>query len=525
MAKKKIVKKSKEEREADDRMLMEQYRAATSEMKEIGLTKEQIESQIRKKGKFTKEELERVEELKKIEEEKFDIKNFFENPDKLQGFIPNRLGNVIKSMFYFKTPRDTQEIYFYNDGGYLPQGDTKIRETIRKILGDKTKDFCVKETISSIRETTYIDRKEINKHKNYLCLKNGLFNTDIMKLEQHNPDIITTVKLPITYDPKANCPKWKEFISDVAYPEDQPVLQEFFGYCLYLDYFIRSIFVLVGDGGNGKTVFMKVLESFLGVENISGVSMQDFSKDRFAKARLFGRLANICDDLPAKTIYDTGVIKQLTGGSLIEAQHKFKARFNFTNFAKVIFATNKLPEIKDRSRAIWDRIKTITFPYEFVDNPTESYQKKKIPRDKFLKQLTSPQELSGMFNWAVDGLKRLLKQGDFSYSKSHEETREEYERKANVVKAFHDDKILYVSDNMENKRDGFAEFVTYCKERGLPIVSYDVFCKRILELCGVRITESRPLIGDKRSRVWVGIKIIRGGESQKDGESQTTLTT
>ena len=105
------------------------------------------------------------------------------------------------------------------------------------------------------------------------------------------------------YDPNAECPLIQKFLEEITgSKEDAEILIEVIGYCLYRSYPIQKALMLVGDGANGKTTFLRLLTRFLGHQNVSNRSLHELETNRFAKASLFGKLANIYDDLPDKTL-------------------------------------------------------------------------------------------------------------------------------------------------------------------------------------------------------------------------------
>jgi putative DNA primase/helicase len=227
-------------------------------------------------------------------------------------------------------------------------------------------------------------------------------------------------------------------------------------------------------------------------------------------------MVNIYDDLSATALNQTGMFKQLTGGSLVRGERKFKDEFYFVNKAKMIFACNELPETKDKSMAFFDRIGLITFPYRFVEDPKDDMEKKVKNRDEIVASISTDEEMAGIFNWAIEGLKRLYENNAFSHSKSSEEVRTEYERKSNPVAAFVEDEMEYAEDGASDKKEAYARYVDYCKKNKYGIKSYNSFCRTIIAVFGSKVTEEQPKLGDKRVRLWIGVQLK--GESDKEEE-------
>ncbi|MFA5771422.1 MAG: phage/plasmid primase, P4 family [Thermoplasmata archaeon] len=421
-------------------------------------------------------------------------------------FVPKLLADEIMDDYRFITTRDNNEIFYYNDGIYHPNAESSIKEETKKRLKEETTEHRANEILFQINVSTYVERDRINNHPMLVHLQNGIFDLDKMKIVPFSEDIISTIKLPIKYDASADCPKIKKFLSEVLTEGDIPNIQELFGYTLLKDYQFQTAVMLVGEGNNGKSTLLSLFKHFLGMENISGVSLQDL-ETRFAKAELYGKLANIHADLSDKALYSTGMFKMLTGGDIISAEQKFKGRFNFINHAKLLFSANKLPESRDDTSAFFRRWIIIKFLNTFDRDKTDP---------KILEKITTNEELSGLFNWAVEGLKRLLTQGGFSYRETTEEIRDKYERMSNPLSAFIKDKIEIDPNSYVSKDEFYAEFVKYCQENKLLTKAKNVVGRDLPSHIPTVCTE-RPRIRGDRIQVWKGIKLTnKDGEHVKD---------
>jgi putative DNA primase/helicase len=317
-----------------------------------------------------------------------------------------------------------------------------------------------------------------------------------MELKPYNPDNMFFNKIPVKYDPKADCPNIKRFLNEVtATKEDIDILLEVIGFCLYREYIIAKALMLVGGGSNGKSTFLNLLKAFLGKENVSGRSLQELEENRFAKADLHHKLANIYADLPDKALWRTGTFKMLTGRDLITAERKFQHSFTFENYAKLLFSANKVPEAYDDSDAFFRRWLIIVFPNQFINEKADPY---------ILQKLTTPEELSGLLNLVLPALKRLLEKGQFSYSKTTEEIREDYIRKSSPIAAFVMDCLEVDSDAFIIKQDLYNAFAAYCRERKIPCVTKDTFFKNLPQ--HIPVIDHRPKINGIRVVTFKGIR-------------------
>ena len=168
-------------------------------------------------------------------------------------------------------------------------------------------------------------------------------------------------------------------------------------------------------------------------------------------------MANLHADLSDSAVKMTGKLKMLTGGDLIPAEFKFGTPFTFVNHAKLIFSANKPPEIMEDTSGIWRHVRLIVFPYKFSGQGADK---------KLFKKLTTPEELSGLLNWALEGLERLRANGwNFSNTRGETEVREEYLRRSSPVQSFLMDCTEAKSDAFESKKELYAAFAEYCRVR------------------------------------------------------------
>lgn len=431
--------------------------------------------------------VERLEENVKFKQQKKDI-SF------------NEIADRILLERDFITLRDSEEILHYEDGIYQRGGEVIIKELAKRISDEEISRHKAKEVSFQIQTETYIEREKLNTNINYIPLLNGVYDLESKTLLNHSPEYYLTFQLPIHYDPTADCPLIKKFLSDVVNSNDVPVLQEISGYCLYRKYTIQKAIMLYGGGSNGKSIYLALLKAMLGEKNTCSVSLQDLETNRFAKAYLYGKHANLYADLSDEALKHTGTFKMLTGGDPLTAERKFGREFNFYNFAKVIASANKIPESKDHTEAFFRRQTMVPFPYTFTENGSDGT---KIMDPDLLSKLTTKEELSGFFNWSLKGLERLLAKGKFSYSLSTEKIKERYIRASDSLGAFIMDSIKLSVAKAISKEQFYLAYIAYCKENGLTPKSKKSVGE---DLPGYRRVESRK-IGKRgnRKNSWVGI--------------------
>src|SRR5437867_9784848 len=117
----------------------------------------------------------------------------------------------------------------------------------------------------------------------------------------------------------------------------------------------RRAVMLLGPGSNGESLLLKLIVAMLGADNVSSVTLQGLSEDRFATAELFGKLANVAGDIDAKPVEGSGAFKTLTGEDSVTAERKYGQPFKFVNYATLIFSANEWPVSHDQTDAYFSR--------------------------------------------------------------------------------------------------------------------------------------------------------------------------
>lgn len=312
---------------------------------------------------------------------------------------------------HFKTMADSETIYRYKDGVYVDDGARIVKELAELELDDDCNNFIRNEAVGKVQRKTYVDREEFNE-PGILNLKNGLLELETGTFTDHTPGHLSTIQLPVEYNPQAVCPAINKYLDEVLDPEDRPLVEELFGWMLWPAYSVHKAVMLVGSGRNGKGTLLRLMASVLGKPNISDVSLQQLCDNRFMPAKLYGKMANLGGDLPAIDISDTAAFKGLTGGDRMTVENKYGQPFEFDNRAKLVFSTNKLPKTPDDTYAFYSRWILIVSRHVFdVQQGTGD--------EGLDKKLQNPEELSGLLNIALNGLKRLKANGwKFSYYKT-----------------------------------------------------------------------------------------------------------
>jgi len=415
-------------------------------------------------------------------------------------FNPVKFAKILLAENTFKTTRDTETLYVYDpkERIYKTTGEVLVKERMAERLDEDTRQRYFADVIFYIKGMTYFDRPPSPKDK--LAVENGILNVVTRELTTDSKDDFITVKLPRTYDSNADCPTIKKFLVDVVGPEQALLIQEFTGYCLYQLMFVHKAFMFVGNGANGKSTLLDLLRAFLGESNVSNVTLQALCGNRFAPAQVYGKLANLCADIPDKPLEYTGMFKMLTGNDAVMIEEKFKRGFSIVNTAKLAFSTNKVPESMDDTDAFFRRWIIISCNNVFVGPKCDKH---------IIEKITTPAELSGFLNYALDGLKRLLEKGEFSQVEDLEKLRTQYIRQSNSAKSYIEEK-LEASNNDKDiivERDLYEKYITFCVSNNLPTMKKRNFTENMQQYLP-RAKQSMVRIEGKGVHVWQFLKFV-----------------
>jgi putative DNA primase/helicase len=408
------------------------------------------------------------------------------------------------------------EMWVYKEGVYIPNGKSEVKEMLRNLLGTAFSMYYYNQAISKIEADTFIDIDKFFKinYKAEIPVQNGILNIFTKELKPFDSDKIFFNKLPVTYNPKEDCPKIDTFLNEVlANEEDKLVFYELGGFALMKEYRFEKAFMFHGSGRNGKGKTIDLLRRTIGVENCSSITIKALTPDSFQISELFGKMLNIAGDLDRSDLKDTGMFKSLTGRDLISGKRKFLRDIIFENYAKFVFACNDLPMVYDTSKGFWERWILLDFPYYFADkkefNNTPEEEKKnwKIRDPEILDKITTPEELSGLLNKFLEGLQRLMKHNRFSSTQGSEDIKSVWIRRANSFIAFCMDKLKEDMESKISKKELRKEYSKYCKLHKVATVS-DVVIKRVLQDMFGCWDEERK-VGEnlyQTERLWGGIK-------------------
>ena len=276
----------------------------------------------------------------------------------------------------------------------------------------------------------------------------------------HNPNYFFKYVTPYKYDKNANCDEWIIFLNQVFNGNSELVdlSAEIFGYTLLGgEPFLHKAFCLIGNGRNGKSVYLSVLKALLSKQNYSAVSMEKLDQP-FHAVLMDGKLANIVGESPSKETIPSDAFKALVSGDEIMVSYKGRDNYMMEPQARLFFASNSDPIFRDNSLGLQERLIIIPFDKTFL----------KEDIDTSLSERLIKTEIPGIINWSLNGLDRLLKRGYFPEVKASIDAKEMFKMDSDNVYAFykkhftHSDVVAEVI-KITNFYDNYLRF---CSESG-----------------------------------------------------------
>lgn len=331
---------------------------------------------------------------------------------------------------------------------------------------------------------------------NLIAFENGLYNIVDDSFVEFTPEHIITNKIRWKYNPEAYSELADKTLNKIACndPQIRALLEEAIGYCFYRRNELGKAFILTGDKSNGKSTFLSMVQCLLGDENISSLDLKELG-DRFKTAEMFGKLANIGDDIGDEFIANPAIFKKLVTGERVSAERKGQNPFEFNNYSKLLFSANNIPRIKDKTGAVQRRLTIIPFDARFsADDPDfNPYIKHLLKTDEVMEYL---------INLGIAGLKRVLLNRKFTGSTKVQKAMDEYEENNNPIIGFFrecEDEEFQIENEPTNAV--YKRYQEYCLANSLQPMSNIEFSKQVNRILNMRV-ENKWLNG-KKHRIFI----------------------
>ena len=418
-----------------------------------------------------------------LRDEAFQKPVFF---DKKGTFLFDKFANYIKNNNNIIKIDDQLHVY---DGSIYVNGHKYIEYEMIKLIPSLNKS-------KRAEVYSYLD---ISIHKNVpqadakmIAFKNGVFDIETDEFLPFDPNYVIINKIDYDYNPNAYCEITDKALNKLAC-QDQDIrklLEEVIGYTFYRRNELRKAFILTGGKANGKSTYLDMIKTLLGDHNTSALDLSELG-DRFKTAELFGKLANIGDDIGDDFIGNPAVFKKLASGDRLNAERKGQDPFDFNNYAKMLFSANNIPRIKDKSGAVIDRLVIIPFNATF-STKDEDY-------DPYIKyKLRKTESMEYLIKLGIEGLRRVLQNQRFTMCAKVEAAITEYNETNNpILLFFNEDPII----ENEPTNTVYRTYCEFCIANNFNAMGNIEFSKQVKKYFGYDIVNKT--IGGKKYRLFV----------------------
>lgn len=449
-----------------------------------GFTKEETRRTIKIINKFVLREPLDEKEIDTItRDDAFSEELFFEK----DRFLHDRFGNYMLSNSNIM--KIDGQVYIYT-ADHLYSNDPMDFE---KVMLDKIpslKDSQRKEVYKYIVLMCDIESEFSNAR--YLGMKDGILDIQTMEQFPYSPTWVINNRIGFNYNASAYHEIMDKTLNKVTCndPQIRSLLEEMIGYTLYRKNTMQSAFILTGEGSNGKSTILNVIKKLLGKKNYTSLDMREM-EDTFKPAELSGKLANIGDDISAKFLDNSSAFKKVVTGESFLVQKKYAQPFELESYATQIFCANEMPQVSDKSDGFGRRLIMIPFNAKFskTDPDFDPFIEDKLMEDSAIEYL---------LKLAVEGLKRVLYNRQFTKSDKGEEEKNDYiMSNNNVLEYFEEEPRL----ENESVPDAYLAYQVWCTKNGCMAVKKSNFSKEIKKQLGL-VAKVKSIDG-KSVRVYV----------------------
>lgn len=406
-------------------------------------------------------------------------------------FLLEKFTTFLKNTYNIK--RINGQLHLYRDGIYVP-GQEKIESAM----------------IHHVSDLRASNRSEVWKYlnlliqdntptapPNYIAFRNGVYDIDSDELHPFSPDIIITNQIPWDYNPNAYSEIADHTLNKISCDDKQvrQILEECIGSCFYRSNHLggSKAFILTGEGANGKSTFIDMLQHLLSEVNITSLDLKELDA-KFQNAALFGKLANLGDDISDEFIVNVSIFKKFVTGDRVQVQNKGEKPFEFNNHAKFLFSANNIPRIKDKTGAVQRRLLIVPFDAKFSNTDADF--------DPDIRQKLRQQEvMEYLIIIGLRALKTVIANKRYTESVKVVEELKEYEEFNNPVIGFFNEceDDGYQIEN-EPTNDVYGMYQGYCINNGFNKMSKAEFSKQIHKKYGFVVKQKR--INGKIIRVY-----------------------
>lgn len=404
---------------------------------------------------------------------------------------------------------EEDKFYIYRNGYWE---DIYEVELLGMIARHKDFNFIVKHAISKrkqiIENLKILTQRRLEGFniKGYLNFDIGEFDPISLKMLDHDKNNYSTMRISYPFDWSVKCPLWIKTLNEIfeGNSEKADLLQEFFGYCITPDISQKKALLLLGDTDSGKSTILNILRLMLGHKNCSSVPLKYLSHPQYTPM-MINKFANIDADVSKDAQSYEAEFKIITSGEPISCNQKFVETFEFVPRCKIILAANVFPKIADHSSAFYSRLILIPCNRRFSEQEKNR---------NLVKQLTD--ELPGILNWAIEGLRRLNERGMFPNNEFMVEAVKELEDINNPTNVFFEDHIeIEIGDHVHiEKGDLYDKYKAWSMKSGHGYLTLARFSEAVYKNFS-KVTPKTTSLPSNGKRIWRNIKYVEQKGEEK----------
>lgn len=344
-----------------------------------------------------------------------------------------------------------------------------------------------------------------------LCFLNKYLSLTDLTVYDHDKSRLNTILIPYNYDPQAQCPLWNDKLPEIMDNDINKIkcIQEFFGYCLTRGTENAKALFCIGEGATGKSTVLDVLSKMVGDENVSVLSPR-FYKDSMRITSIENKLVLMSHEIPKGLEDYEAEFRQIVCGQALDVHQKFIKPYKFTPFCKIILAMNEIPRINDHTSAFYRRVLPIEFNKQFEEEKQDKNLIKKLV-----------QELPGILNWSIEGLKRLRERGGFFKDAYMKEHIEEIRLQNNPIALWAGENIIAQMGKHIIKQEAYQKYTVWCGLNGYKSLGHAKFGMELYRIYRhVTSKNTRETSGDNRQRIWPNLTWITSANRQEPEEKK-----
>ena len=386
------------------------------------------------------------------------------------------------------------QLHLFKDGVYVP-GQEEIEAVMIKHISSLSN--AKRSEVLKYLNLLLLENTEMAA-PNMIAFRNGIYDLETDSLKPFSPDIVITNRIPWDYNPTAYSELADKTLDKIAChdAEIRTILEECIGSCFYRSNTLGGgkAFILTGEGSNGKSTFIAMIQHLLNEENITALDLKELDQ-KFQNAALFGKLANLGDDISDEFIVNASFFKKLVTGERVQVQNKGEKPFEFNNYAKFLFSANNIPRIKDKTGAVLRRLLIVPFDAEFSKNDPDY--------DSSIKyKLQEPEVMEYLIVLGIKALKNIIEKQGFTESARVQGQLKEYEETNNPIIGFFDE-MQIEEFQIENEQSGkvYKRYKEYCLANNFNPMSKAEFSKQLCRKLGM--TTKTKKIGGKVYRIYI----------------------